>query len=202
MVAVHAARFGGQEQLTSGRRGTQTIRLTQASRGTLAAGRDGLPRTRPPPCACSSSTATCSPGPARTSTTPSSAAALVRAGHEVHLLCQDRDPLALDWVDAAGDWDSRRARAHRPPRAGRGRPSTGRTSAGCCRCTWPIATRASRRGRSPISPRPSSTATSTPTSPPCARWPSASRPDVALANHLVMGPADPRPRARGRARTR
>src|SRR3954471_19618219 len=33
------------------------------------------------------------------------AAALVRAGHEVHLLCQDRDPLALDWVDAAGDWD-------------------------------------------------------------------------------------------------
>src|SRR6188472_1819533 len=29
---------------------------------------------------------------------------MVRAGHEVHLLCQDRDPLALDWVDAAGDW--------------------------------------------------------------------------------------------------
>jgi glycosyltransferase involved in cell wall biosynthesis len=34
------------------------------------------------------------------------AQALVRAGHEVHLLCQDRDPLALDWVDAAGDWDA------------------------------------------------------------------------------------------------
>jgi glycosyltransferase involved in cell wall biosynthesis len=34
------------------------------------------------------------------------AAALVRAEHEVHLLCQDRAPLALDWVDAAGDWDS------------------------------------------------------------------------------------------------
>src|SRR3954453_14220321 len=33
------------------------------------------------------------------------AAAFVRAGHEVHLVCQDRDPLALDWVDAAGDWD-------------------------------------------------------------------------------------------------
>src|SRR6187549_2394067 len=33
------------------------------------------------------------------------AAALVRAGHEVHLLCQDRAPLELDWVDAAGDWD-------------------------------------------------------------------------------------------------
>ncbi len=34
------------------------------------------------------------------------AAALVRAGHEVHMLCQDRDPLAQEWVDAAGDWDS------------------------------------------------------------------------------------------------
>jgi glycosyltransferase involved in cell wall biosynthesis len=33
------------------------------------------------------------------------AQAFVRAGHEVHLLCQDRDPLALAWVDAAGDWD-------------------------------------------------------------------------------------------------
>src|SRR3954469_22527013 len=34
------------------------------------------------------------------------AEAFIRAGHEVHMLCQDRDPLALDWVDAAGDWDS------------------------------------------------------------------------------------------------
>jgi glycosyltransferase involved in cell wall biosynthesis len=33
-------------------------------------------------------------------------AALARAGHEVHLLCQDRAPLELDWVDAAGDWDT------------------------------------------------------------------------------------------------
>ena len=33
-------------------------------------------------------------------------AALVRAGHELHLLCQDRAPLELDWVDAAGSWDS------------------------------------------------------------------------------------------------
>ena len=34
------------------------------------------------------------------------AAALVRAGHEVHLLCQDREPFGQDWVDAAGEWDS------------------------------------------------------------------------------------------------
>src|SRR5436305_10673346 len=32
-------------------------------------------------------------------------AALVRAGHEVHLLSQDRDPFDQDWVDAAGNWD-------------------------------------------------------------------------------------------------
>jgi glycosyltransferase involved in cell wall biosynthesis len=33
------------------------------------------------------------------------AAALVRAGHEVHMLCQDREPFEQDWVDAAGHWD-------------------------------------------------------------------------------------------------
>ena len=33
------------------------------------------------------------------------AEALARGGHEVHLLCQERDPLAFDWVDAEGDWD-------------------------------------------------------------------------------------------------
>jgi hypothetical protein len=31
--------------------------------------------------------------------------AFVRAGHEVHLLCQDRAPLDLPWVEAAGHWD-------------------------------------------------------------------------------------------------
>ena len=33
------------------------------------------------------------------------AEALVRGGHEVHLLCQEPDPFALDWVDAAGGWN-------------------------------------------------------------------------------------------------
>jgi len=32
--------------------------------------------------------------------------ALVRAGHELHLLCQDLAPFDLEWVDAAGSWDS------------------------------------------------------------------------------------------------
>jgi glycosyltransferase involved in cell wall biosynthesis len=34
------------------------------------------------------------------------AAALAKLGHEVHLLCQDRHPERQSFVDAAGDWDS------------------------------------------------------------------------------------------------
>jgi len=34
------------------------------------------------------------------------AAALVRLGHEVHLVCQERHALELDFVGAAGDWDT------------------------------------------------------------------------------------------------
>ena len=33
------------------------------------------------------------------------ARALRALGHEVHLLCQDREASELDWVDAVGDWD-------------------------------------------------------------------------------------------------
>jgi len=33
------------------------------------------------------------------------AQALAGQGHEVHLLCQDRNAAELDWVDAVGDWD-------------------------------------------------------------------------------------------------
>ncbi len=54
--------------------------------------------------------------------------ALVRAGHEVHLLCQERHPLEMDWVDAAGDWDDGRlaVTARRsPPRATVYRPDIG-----------------------------------------------------------------------------
>ena len=36
------------------------------------------------------------------------AEALARAGHEVHLLCQDRNASELDWVDAVGSWDGGR----------------------------------------------------------------------------------------------
>ena len=40
------------------------------------------------------------------------AEALVRAGHEVHVLSQERDPFALDWVDAAGEWDGLQVDPH------------------------------------------------------------------------------------------
>src|SRR3954452_8584967 len=51
-------------------------------------------------------------------------AALLRAGHELPLLCQAGDRFWVDWVDAAGDWDGG-ARAI-PSGASRcGAPSTG-----------------------------------------------------------------------------
>ena len=141
----------------------------------------------------------------------------MRLGHEVHLLSQDRHPRAPAFVDAVGDWDAgalrvralrelaRRARAAEPGAA----PSTGRTSAACCRCTWPTATRAieartfaelQRRGGRALH-RGNVAA---------VRRSRAVRPEVALANHLVMGPVilaralpasalrgeDPRQRAR------
>ena len=46
-------------------------------------------------------------------------AALVRGGHELHLLCQDGDPFALEWVDAVGTWaHGVRWGQGRPPPAG------------------------------------------------------------------------------------
>ena len=76
------------------------------------------------------------------------AEALGRAGHEVHLLSQDRDPLAHA-VGRRGGRLGRRdapdARRGAPPR---GSPSTARPSS-CCPSTSPTATRASRPARSP-----------------------------------------------------
>ncbi|MGI8585728.1 MAG: glycosyltransferase, partial [Thermoleophilaceae bacterium] len=42
--------------------------------------------------------------------TASLARALARGGHEVHILCQDRSPGELPFVDAVGDWDDGRLR--------------------------------------------------------------------------------------------
>jgi glycosyltransferase involved in cell wall biosynthesis len=114
--------------------------------------------------------------------------AFVRAGDEVHLLCQDRDPLALEWVDAAGDWDSgtlqlqtRRA----PARATVYRPDIGGL--------LPLYVADRYEG---IEARPFQDLSPQEVD----RYVDANvaavrevaervRPDVALANHLVMGPA-------------
>jgi glycosyltransferase involved in cell wall biosynthesis len=43
--------------------------------------------------------------------------ALVRLGHEVHLVCQERDPAGLGFVDAIGSWETGKLVVHevRPP---------------------------------------------------------------------------------------
>jgi glycosyltransferase involved in cell wall biosynthesis len=115
------------------------------------------------------------------------AAALVRAGHEVHLLCQDRDPLAPDWVDAAGDWESGALRVETrrdPPRATVYRPDIGGL--------LPLYVADRYEG---IEARPFQDLSEAEVD----RYVDANvaavrevadrvRPDVALANHLVMGP--------------
>ena len=98
----------------------------------------------------------------------------MRAGHELDLLCQDPDP-------------GRCRGSRRRGRAGR-RVVTGRTSAACCPSTSPTATRASRRGRSRSSATRSSTLYLERNVAAVREVAERVRPDVALANHLVMGP--------------
>ena len=115
------------------------------------------------------------------------AEALVRAGHEVHLLCQERDPLAFDWVDAEGDWDggALELRTRREPvRATLYRPDI----AGLL----PLFVADRYDG---IEARPFPELTGEELDRYLERNVAAARevaervrPDVALANHLVMGP--------------
>jgi len=53
------------------------------------------------------------------------AAALVRQGHEVHLLCQDRHPERQAFVGAAGDWDAGGLRLHELRGSGEAGPTGG-----------------------------------------------------------------------------
>jgi glycosyltransferase involved in cell wall biosynthesis len=115
------------------------------------------------------------------------AQALVHAGHEVHVLCQDRDPLALDWVDAAGDWDSGSLQVmtrREPARATVYRPDIGGL--------LPLYVADRYEG---VDARPFPDLSEAEVD----RYVDANvaavrevaervRPDVALANHLVMGP--------------
>src|SRR5829696_7263037 len=113
--------------------------------------------------------------------------ALARAGHEVHLLCQDRDPLALPWVDAAGDWDGGELalRVRRdPPRATVYRPDIGGV----------LPVYVADRYEA-VEARPFQDLSEQEVGAYVERNVAAvrevaerARPDVALANHLVMGP--------------
>ncbi len=116
------------------------------------------------------------------------AQALVGLGHEVHLLCQDRHPEHQPWVDAAGDWDGGALRVRtlrRPVRGTVYRPNIGvllpvyvedpyegveaRTFAHCGDAEIEHYIDANVAAVREVVERV--------------------RPDVALANHLVMGPA-------------
>jgi glycosyltransferase involved in cell wall biosynthesis len=113
--------------------------------------------------------------------------ALVRAGHVLHLVCQERDPFAFEWVDAAGDWDGGElaVRARRePPRATVYRPNIGGL--------LPVYVSDRYEGMD-ARPFPELSADEV------DRYIEANvgavrevveraRPDVAFANHLVMGP--------------
>jgi glycosyltransferase involved in cell wall biosynthesis len=115
-------------------------------------------------------------------------AALVRAGHEVHLLCQERSPFELEWVDAAGSWDSGSlvvSEQSSPVRGTVYRPDIGGL--------LPVYVADTYDG---VEARPFNELSE----PELARYIDANvaavrevvervRPDVALANHLVMGPA-------------
>jgi glycosyltransferase involved in cell wall biosynthesis len=115
------------------------------------------------------------------------AEAFVRAGHEVHLLCQDRTPLELPWVDAAGDWDGGALELtirRDPPRATVYRPDIG--------SLLPVYVADRYEG---VEARPYPALSEEEVAAYVERNVAAvrevaarARPDVALANHLVMGP--------------
>jgi glycosyltransferase involved in cell wall biosynthesis len=115
------------------------------------------------------------------------AEALARAGHEVHLLCQDREPLALPWVDAAGDWDGGALALEvrrEPARATVYRPDIGGL--------LPVYVADRYEG---VEARPFQELSEDELTAYVERNVAAvrevaarARPDVALANHLVMGP--------------
>jgi glycosyltransferase involved in cell wall biosynthesis len=113
--------------------------------------------------------------------------ALVRAGHELHMLCQDRSPLDLPWIDAAGDWDGGALRLtvrRDPPRATAYRPDLGGL--------LPVYVADRYEG---VEARPFEDLSEAEVASYVDRNVAAvaevlarARPDVALANHLVMGP--------------
>jgi glycosyltransferase involved in cell wall biosynthesis len=125
------------------------------------------------------------------------AAALVALGHDVHLLSQDRHPERQPFVDALGDWDGGKLLVRELDRSARERPH----APGRGRCT---AYRPDIGGLLPVYVADRYEGITARTfsqfsEPDVARYIDANvaavtellelvRPQVALANHLVMGP--------------
>ena len=115
-------------------------------------------------------------------------AAFVRGGHEVHLLCQDGDPFALPWVDAVGTWTdgSLSVEARRSPvRATVYRPEIGGV------LPLYVADRYEGFDARPFQELSDEQVEAYVSANVAAVRDvvARARPDVALANHLVMGPA-------------
>nr|MDQ6915217.1 glycosyltransferase family 4 protein [Actinomycetota bacterium] len=116
------------------------------------------------------------------------AAALVRLGHEVHLLCQEPDPFELDFVDAVGEWAGGELRLEvrrRPARCTVYRPDVGGL--------LPVYV-ADRYAGFDARPFPELDdgqldAYLDANVAAVREVAERARPDVALANHLIMGPA-------------
>ncbi len=128
------------------------------------------------------------------------AAAFFKQGHEVHLLCQDRHPEQQPFVDAAGDWDTGSLRVRELRGAARG---AGRAEAPVKgRCT---VYRPDIGGLLPVYVADRYEGVEARTFAECSEEQVSAyveanvaavrelaelvAPDVALANHLVMGPA-------------
>jgi glycosyltransferase involved in cell wall biosynthesis len=116
------------------------------------------------------------------------AGALARAGHDVHLLCQERRPQEIDAVGAAGDWDDGGTLRVRPIRDGR-RVTTYRPDIGG---VLPVYVADRYEG---LDARTFAELGDAEVAEYVARNVAAVRevaalvdPEIALANHLVMGP--------------
>ncbi|HEX8713987.1 MAG TPA: glycosyltransferase, partial [Solirubrobacteraceae bacterium] len=120
------------------------------------------------------------------------AAAFVRLGHDVHLLCQDRHPERQPFVDAAGDWDdgTLRVRELRPRRPGEPRCVVYRPNIGGLLPVYVADRYEGVEARTFAECSEAEVAHYVEANVAAVREVVARiAPDVALANHLVMGPA-------------
>ena len=115
------------------------------------------------------------------------AAALVRLGHEVHLLCQDRHPYDQPFVDAWADWDEGTLRV-RGTRA-EGRCVVYRPNIGTLLPVYVLDRYEGMQARTFAQCSDAEIARYVDANVEAVREVVArSRPELALANHLVMGP--------------